>query len=466
MTARIESVAIKSLFGNRDIFLDFREDVKILVGENGLGKTTILNILNEIFNGRIENLIFYPLESVKIKLSDIDTAFVFSKDVLGKFNQEKRDIFQDFNEKGVYELLDLFFSYDLNEDISYETAKKLIEHIIWENPEVERNMECYNASPGPDIAGWMVAFPSIFFFKKEVKKLGYEVGFLPTYRRIEADVNKIIPSDLKIRDNSGKEYFFGLPVTGRSIGDLIFSNELPMKFGMKDITERIDWLLKEIASESVKGYSEVSGKMIARLLDSNKESIPSTKIDPSQIKIILERLGDSISEDERSRIESAMEKRDSQDNENLIYYLAALGEVYKRTEKYDVKLKEFKKAVNAFLYDKCFRYDESHIKFDLYFNNDSSYSKPISLDKLSSGEKQLIALLATAYLADKKRVVFIIDEPELSLSLTWQRILLPSLNAAPNTAMIIAATHSPFIFDNELREFTLGGVEYATSISK
>ncbi|MDE7108353.1 MAG: ATP-binding protein, partial [Muribaculaceae bacterium] len=114
----------------------------------------------------------------------------------------------------------------------------------------------------------------------------------------------------------------------------------------------------------------------------------------------------------------------------------------------------------GFLFDKEFRYDESHVRIGLYFRSDRNNASEISLDKLSSGEKQIIALMAAAYLSIGKRHAFIMDEPELSLSLIWQRRLLPELVGSGNCSLLLVATHSPFVFDNEMRRFTSGTDEY------
>lgn len=58
--------------------------------------------------------------------------------------------------------------------------------------------------------------------------------------------------------------------------------------------------------------------------------------------------------------------------------------------------------------------------------------------------------MATIYLNDNTPKIILIDEPELSLSIDWQRMILPDLNAGENVRQVIAITHSPFIFDNDL----------------
>jgi predicted ATP-dependent endonuclease of OLD family len=76
----------------------------------------------------------------------------------------------------------------------------------------------------------------------------------------------------------------------------------------------------------------------------------------------------------------------------------------------------------------------------------------VPLESLSSGEKQMISLFARLYLYPRKKI-FLIDEPELSLSLSWQRRILPDILRSPSCEQIVAITHSPFIFDNELDQY-------------
>lgn len=57
------------------------------------------------------------------------------------------------------------------------------------------------------------------------------------------------------------------------------------------------------------------------------------------------------------------------------------------------------------------------------------------------------------------------DEPEISLSLLWQRKLLPIIADSGNCRLLIAATHSPFVFDNKLKTYTKGPAEYVELIT-
>jgi hypothetical protein len=70
---------------------------------------------------------------------------------------------------------------------------------------------------------------------------------------------------------------------------------------------------------------------------------------------------------------------------------------------------------------------------------------PLDIDKLSSGEKQLIIFLTEALLQRGRVVVFVADEPELSLHIEWQSKLIDAVLGLNPNAQIIVATHSPEI---------------------
>ncbi len=68
-----------------------------------------------------------------------------------------------------------------------------------------------------------------------------------------------------------------------------------------------------------------------------------------------------------------------------------------------------------------------------------------NIDALSSGEKHLLVLLTVFVIEGSKRQLFMVDEPEISLNMKWQKKLLPLLHELAPTAEIIVASHSPSI---------------------
>ena len=63
--------------------------------------------------------------------------------------------------------------------------------------------------------------------------------------------------------------------------------------------------------------------------------------------------------------------------------------------------------------------------------------------KLSSGEKQFLIVMLTVLLQRKRESILIMDEPEISMHIDWQRKLLQSLNRLNPNCQLILATHSP-----------------------
>ena len=64
----------------------------------------------------------------------------------------------------------------------------------------------------------------------------------------------------------------------------------------------------------------------------------------------------------------------------------------------------------------------------------------IDFDDLSSGEKQIVSIFSKVYLDVTSPCIFIIDEPEISLSIEWQKEFLRDIYDSEKVALLIA-TH-------------------------
>ncbi len=71
---------------------------------------------------------------------------------------------------------------------------------------------------------------------------------------------------------------------------------------------------------------------------------------------------------------------------------------------------------------------------------------PILPENLSSGEKQILIILLTALLQDRKKYILLMDEPEISLHIDWQRRLIKDIRQINPNCQIIIATHSPTVY--------------------
>ena len=74
--------------------------------------------------------------------------------------------------------------------------------------------------------------------------------------------------------------------------------------------------------------------------------------------------------------------------------------------------------------------------------------RPLDVNALSSGEKQILILLTETLIQQSQPYIFIADEPELSLHIEWQRNLINSIRSLNPNAQIIFATHAPEIAAN------------------
>ena len=68
--------------------------------------------------------------------------------------------------------------------------------------------------------------------------------------------------------------------------------------------------------------------------------------------------------------------------------------------------------------------------------------------QLSSGEKQILAILLTVLVEDQQPYVLFMDEPEVSLHIEWQKRLIDLVTEMNPNVQIILTTHSPAVIMN------------------
>ena len=68
--------------------------------------------------------------------------------------------------------------------------------------------------------------------------------------------------------------------------------------------------------------------------------------------------------------------------------------------------------------------------------------------QLSSGEKQMLAIMLTVLVEDNRSYVLFMDEPEVSLHFDWQKRLIDIVLELNPNVQIILATHSPAVIMN------------------
>lgn len=272
----------------------------------------------------------------------------------------------------------------------------------------------------------------------------YSVLFFPTYRRIESSVvwkNMIH----KLEDR----YLFS-----EEIPTDIQDKEL-MQFGMEDVKSNIEKLTSEIKEKTMAGFSSIMGNMLGYLLNIS-HTAEEYSFEDDKIRIILDRLGNRVSDEDKTGIKRYAASK-TLDNNSLNYLIGELINLYEEQSEYDFAIKKFKDTCNKYLNEKQFVYDESAV--ELYITSTHNGEK-LDLEFLSSGEKQIVSLFSKVFLNIKKKLIVIFDEPEISLSLDWQEKLLPDIVDSGKCIFMMAVTHSPFIYNNPLKDNTSSLFDY------
>ena len=441
-TSNIKSFSVYGLFGTDDIHIPFDENIKILVGENGIGKTQVLN------------LFYYTLTRNFLRLSE----FSFDKLIL-KFHKRKPiEIAKSNVDVLIREVYDHPMLKDLIDKVGYSQFE-MLRTLFIQNKGNRRKLEMefeYN----PKFRKYPIhnifrVFERIEMnemnqgnifrsFSKECQKeieLGIgttEIMYFPTYRRVEEDLHNL----------------------GYYDDDAILNQENTLiQFGMDDLKNRFTQIKSKIDKLLKEGFSKITSEILSQLVKgfSHTDNNFLSNINENDIEIILARVGKELSENDKNEIRNSV-KNQAFGNSSLTYILKKLVEIYDKQKELDDLVKKFKDICNKYLINKKVFYDESAIK--IFIKSEKTDSE-IDLSKLSSGEKQIISTFSKIYLSESdKRFIILFDEPELSLSMIWQQQLLPDIINSGKCELLLAVTHSPFIFDNELDKYAIGLDQY------
>ena len=176
----------------------------------------------------------------------------------------------------------------------------------------------------------------------------------------------------------------------------------------------------------LKGLMDNFGEYI-RVLKSNFEA--ETQELSNKIKDIRDNIA-SASHDELSEFKSLSIELDEKKEEKfraITSFKTIINDFYKESKKFLEVDKEKPLIVNM---------------------NTNEGMLNIETPKLSSGEKQLLIIFLTVVLQGDKAFILLMDEPESSLHVEWQSMLLDSLKQLNDNIQIIIATHNPLLVLN------------------
>lgn len=431
----IKTFEIKGLFNRFNVKLPLDNDVNIFLGENGLGKTTILNCFcyalkcdfKKLSNISFQKIIFTFNDNQNLELNydDLNNYIEIKEDKFIEnilFEPKFKSIIQDSFYKNDIETIDYCIRrLSRLADIPIIQAKKIIYKYM--NNDYNDKIKTENIKDFEEVIR---------------QKINNTILHFPTYRRIEEDMN-----NLGINMTRTYRYYE--------------DNEL-IQFGMKDVKNKIKELLEKIKSKSISSFRKMTARLITQYLDElnsdNKIldhiSKDQFKIDTNKLDIALARIGTEIESKDKDKIKKLVSDGKIYDNNvYLLNLIKNLIDSYNEQKVYDEKIKGFVDICNKYLRGKQFVYNESTVELNIITDDRSI----IEMENLSSGEKQIVSTFSKLYIIEEiNDCVVIFDEPELSLSISWQENFLPDVMNSPKCKFILAATHSPFIFSNEFRQ--------------
>lgn len=427
---KIREFIIIGLFGSRDVTLRIDNPVKILIGENGLGKTTILNALYYTLTSQFYKLNSLSFEKILLTLESGE-FFELAKEELGYMTDEE---YYDPRINRLVQILPEMLSEDdkLKLAEAFQATDKKKVRDVFEFYVREISMKYPAPSHRIRRALSMMFDGSLAKFQelsvKLRQSLGHEIIYFPTYRRIEEDLKNLgFEDEIKQREN----------------------NKL-IQFGMEDVSKTIYNILYEIKNATIEGFSSLTGELLNQYVSGHLNLQKSMQISPEILKITLERIGDNIKPETKKEILGLVESgeifTENEKHKYLLNFISELIRIYEEQKELDNTIKEFSEVCSKYLRAKRFVYNESKLTLNVVDHRDNV----INLKDLSSGEKQIISIFSRIYLETTNKVIVLFDEPELSLSMEWQKELLPDILNSNKCELLVAVTHSPFIFDNEL----------------
>jgi ABC-type lipoprotein export system ATPase subunit len=401
---KIDTIKIDDFWHRFNVKGSFNDDVNIIIGKNGSGKTTFMNILYSVLTVDIEALYENDFSSVEIKLTHD-----------GKTRTIKAEKYEDD---------DLPFIF-----VKYQISSK------------KYSVRCLSSEEGRMPSHYRRrAYEESLQVKSKLSEL-VSLASLSVYR-INNDNNQVVrererttkkiltPVDLRLSELMVKltEYELDLSTAAREVSSalqkevllsLLYKKEKKIK---EDVS--LDFDKSEERKRLVSAYSQLD------------------IIDTGVRQRIAEHV-DAIADMFNKINEAESDKFDTLDLSPLQSY-AKTKNVIEMSLNAEKKAKDIYSQINLFL-DIIKKFIDDKIFFiengQLHAKN--NHGELLPLTKLSSGEKQLLILLIEALLQNKEPYIFLADEPELSLHITWQREIIPAVKKLNNNAQIIVATHSP-----------------------
>lgn len=426
----LESIDIKNMFEifKYNIKYPKDENVLIITGPNGFGKTQVLNILFNLFNRKFvffQNLVF---DTITVNLSNDVSIEIIKKEINVTSKTKKRHtqlniVFK--KKKSVIETYTYSSEFDSNlmRHIDEFLPVSRIGHERWID---HRNNQTYSLEQL--IEEFSNELPLKFknLIQKVKTKIANEILDSINVHLIREQrlFQKVSRSDSRHYSRSGRDQ----NVMTETIQE--YSNEL------KDL---INQKIQQSYTESQTLDSSYPNRLITEKGILSKEGYDKRFADLTKKQAKLTKNG--LYESKQEFLDYSKD-----DSKALLVYL---NDLEKKLIIFDDLLEKLELFTNI-LNDRRFTFKSIHINRENGFYFKTTKGKELKLNQLSSGEQHEVVLLYELIFKTRPSILVLIDEPEISLHVTWQKEFLDDLLKIIKIQkfQVLIATHSPSIIND------------------
>lgn len=440
----IKRVAVQGLHGQLDVDLDLTPGLNILYGKNGRGKTTILHLLANALELDFGRFAFLKFERLVIVTSRDETlelkqtragqhpAVFFNETQLGShddlpvFAPDELALLRDaLGGRPTY--LPAFRSVlerSRNDSGAYRSERREseIEQISQREFEALREATGLTGERPVDIR--FLRNESTAVAHKTVLCRQWFGQFVPIIR-----YPSIADVDEGLTDEFGRAQF---EMSRREV-EMVEESFVKI-FKVISGVERLD------SSSNSERTLEAIYELVSAS-DSDVSTTSGSRNTFHDLQRVIAKAGGTIAGSNSALLDIYLEMLRARKNERK--------EAFTKTH-------DFEESINRFLDNKRLRIGaletrQSRISRSAVFVTSGS-NHAYGLSALSSGERQILTMLYSATRSRFLAGTFLIDEPELSLHIDWQRIILRELQAQSGGRQIIACTHSPEVGADHLSD--------------
>lgn len=428
----LKKIVASRVLGAFNYNIDFSEadsDIFAIYAPNGSGKTNFLKLVTLVSNCNLDSMqeIFkIPFKEVVIESSK---GTVQVEKVSGIFSEEIR--------VSVGSLLD-----EKNDDSKKETTFTPSEIDLLQNSPFYREEA--------DLKG------EIF---EKVREIAGNFNFLGADRIAQSEESVYIDTaEMRLQLNRGDK--LRNPSKSKNYGktfsvlDDLDKKLVRQALSGSVITKR-DGVYAEITRKVLNDSDQFKDKSAGQA-----STILADKIQQIDRDNKLVKKYEIVNFDEYDSIKQLMQlapRRDASVFKQLIYvlapYLDSLDERINIARDSAEMIDTFIKSLNGMLENKTIDFKPSS-----GFSLKTRHGEALSFSNLSSGEKHLVLILANAiYSSAMNDDIIIIDEPEISLGIRWQRNLLKKIVdcTEKSNTKILFASHSPLMLRGMNRRFII-----------